>query len=184
MIAYIVCEGSTDVKLLQRILPQELLKDVEIVPAGGLFAIKSLARSLVVSRQVPVAIVADADTVDSNVIQERISSIEEMVQSVAIHTPVKVILAVPSIEIIFFEDIGLLSHLLEYDPSQAQEMMNLAKSQPDKAIGKFLDRSHEYSKRNGLINQLTNDDLEILRKVPFMQEIIYFLQSVQETAKV
>ena len=63
---------------------------------------------------------------------------------------------------------------------QAQEMMNLAKSQPDKAIRKFIGRF----KKNKLINQLTNDDLEILRKVPFIQEIIYFLQSLQETAKV
>ena len=45
-----------------------------------------------------------------------------------------------------------------------------------KFIGRF--------KKNKLINQLTNDDLEILRKVPFIQEIIYFLQSLQETAKV
>ena len=180
MIAYIVCEGITDAQLLQRILPKELLNDVEIVAAGGLSAIKSLARSLIVRRQVPVAIVADADSVEPNVIHDRLNSIEEIVKSVAISTPVKVILAVPTIEIIFFEDIGLLSHLLEYGPSQAQKMMNLAKSQPDKAIREFLDRSQ----RNGLINQLTNDDLEILRKVPFIQEIIYFLQSLQETAKV
>jgi predicted ATP-dependent endonuclease of OLD family len=180
MIAYIVCEGISDAQLLQQILPKELLNDVEIVAAGGLSAIKSLARSLIVRRQLPVLIVVDADSVEPNVIHERLNSIEEIVKSVAISTPVKVILAVPTIEIIFFEDIGLLSDLLEYSPSQAQKMMNLAKSQPDKAIHKFLKRSQ----RNELINQLTDDNLEILRKVPFIQEIIYFLQSVQETVKV
>ena len=182
MIAYIVCEGITDAQLLQQILPKELLNDVEIVAAGGLSAIKSLARSLIVRRQLPVLIVVDADSVEPNVIHERLNSIEEIVKSVAISTPVKVVLAVPSIEIIFFEDILLLSDLLEYGPSQAQEMMNLAKSQPDKAVRKFLGRFP----KNNLINQLklTNDNLEILRKVPFIQEIIYFLQSLQETAKV
>ncbi|MBD2596961.1 hypothetical protein H6G74_21900 [Nostoc spongiaeforme FACHB-130] len=88
MIAYIVCEGASDVELLQRVLPKELLNNIEIVAAGGLSAIKSLARSLVVRRQVPIAIVADADSVAPEVVQERLSSIEEIVKSVAIDTQV------------------------------------------------------------------------------------------------
>jgi hypothetical protein len=100
MISYIVCEGTFDVELLKYILPQDLLNDVEIVAAGGLSAIKSLSRSLLVRRQVPVAIVADADSIVPELVQERHNSIEELVRSVSIDTPVKVILAVPSIEII------------------------------------------------------------------------------------
>ncbi|MEB3311886.1 MAG: hypothetical protein VKJ02_16800 [Snowella sp.] len=184
MIAYIVCEGSAELRLLQRILPRELLKDIEIVAAGGLFAIKSLARSLVVRRQVPVAIIFNTNSVDPDLIQERISSIEEIVKSVSIGTPVKVIPAVPAIEIIFFEDIGLLSWLLKYGPSQTQELMNLAKSQPDKAVRKFRNTAQRYDENNELFNQLTDDDLEVIRQVPFIKETIYFLQSVKETANV
>jgi hypothetical protein len=182
MIAYIVCEGASDVELLRLVLPKELLNSVEIVAAGGLSAIKSLSRSLVVRRQVPIAIVADADSVDPDVVQERRNSIEEIVKSVAIDTPVKVILAVPSIEIIFFQDSSLLSRLLKYEPSP--EMLSLATSQPKKALQQLLSQSQRNHSQSLLFQQLTNEDIEILRKTPVIQEIIHFLQSVQETAMV
>lgn len=182
MIAYIVCEGHSDVELLQRILPKDLLNGVEIVAAGGLSAIKSLSRSLLVRRQSPVAIVADADSIAPDVIQERQSSIEELVESVAIDTPVKVILAVPSIEIIFFQDKRLLSRLLGYEPSQ--EILNLAVSQPRNVLQQLLARSHEKYNQSRLLAQLTNDDVQLLRNHPVIQEIMYFLQSVQQPAMV
>ena len=182
MIAYIVCEGSSDVELLQRILPKELLNGVEIVAAGGLSAIKSLSRSLLVRRQAPVAIVADADSIAPDVVQERLSSIEELVKSVAIDTPVKVILAVPSIEIIFFQDKHLLSRLLGYKPSQ--EILNLAVSQPHSVLKQLLAQSNGKYHQSHLLAQLTNDDMQILRNHPVIQEIIQFLQSVQQAEMV
>ncbi|MBD2453356.1 hypothetical protein H6G80_04620 [Nostoc sp. FACHB-87] len=182
MIAYIVCEGASDVELLQRVLPKELLNNIEIVAAGGLSAIKSLARSLVVRRQVPIAIVADADSVAPEVVQERLSSIEEIVKSVAIDTQVKVILAVPSIEIIFFQDRSLLSRLLGYEPSP--EMLSLATSQPNKVLKQLLSQSQRDYSQSSITQQLTNDDLKILRQNSVIQEVIHFLQSVQQTATV
>jgi hypothetical protein len=46
MTAYLVCEGDRDAQLLKRVSPEEILNNVEIIPAGGLSAVKSLARSL------------------------------------------------------------------------------------------------------------------------------------------
>lgn len=178
MKAYIVCEGNSDKKLLEAILPKELLKDVEIVAAGGLSAIKSLSRSLLVRRQVPVAIVADADSVDPDLIQERIKSIEELVKGVAVDTPVKVILAIPALEIIFFQDDLLLSRLLGYKPSE--DLLSLSTSQPYQVLRDLLYPSTYRS----TIDRLTGDDLDILRKAPVIQEIINFLLSIQETTKV
>ncbi len=63
MTAYLVCEGDRDAQLLKRVLPEEILNNVEIISAGGLSAVKSLARSLIVRRQAPVAIVMDADVI-------------------------------------------------------------------------------------------------------------------------
>ncbi len=182
MIAYIVCEGVSDVKLLQCILPKELLNGVEIVAAGGLSAIKSLSRSLLVRRQVPVAIVADADSVAPDLVQERLSSIEELVESVAVDTPVKVILAIPSIDVIFFQDSVLLSRLLGYKPSQ--EMLSLAISQPHKALRQLLSQSEMNYGQSPITNRFTNEDIEIIRKAPVIQEVMYFLQSAQKTANV
>ncbi|BAY38898.1 hypothetical protein NIES2111_32470 [Nostoc sp. NIES-2111] len=182
MIAYIVCEGSLDVQLLKIVLREKLLNNVEIVAAGGLSAVKSLARSLIVRRQVPVAIVIDADSVAPEIIQERLKSIEELVESVSANVPFKVIAAVPEMEIIFFQDIGLLSRLLGYEPSQ--DMLTSAVFQPCKTLEKLLSKSKKYDSYSQVIDQLTNEDLGILRQTPFIQELIYFLQSVQKTATV
>ena len=182
MIAYIVCEGALDEQLLQRVLPEELLNNVKIVSAGGLSATKSLARSLLVRRQVPVAIVVDADSVAPDLVQERLKNIEEIVKSVSVDTPVKVILAAPEIETIFFQDSLLLSRLLGYEPSQ--DILNWAAFQPRKALEQLLSQSQKVHSRSQIINQLTNEDIKLLRKAPVIQEVVDFLQSVQETAKV
>lgn len=181
MTAYIVCEGERDAQLLKRVLPEELLYNVEIIAAGGLSAVKSLARSLVVRRQSPVAIVVDADAITPEQVEERLKDTEEIVGSVAANTLVKVILAVPALETVFFQDISLLSRLLEHAPSQ--DMLSLAVSQPWQALTQLISQSKKYQSQSQLIEQLTNEDLEILRKTPVIQEVIQFLQSVRETAE-
>lgn len=182
MIAYIICEGLFDAELLKTVLPGELLNDVKVVSAGGVSAVKSLARSLVVRRQVPVVIVVDADSVVPELVQERLKDIEEIVESVAINTPVKVIAAVPEMETIFFQDATFLSRLLGYSPSQ--DVLDLAVLQPTKALEQLLSKSGKITHRLQIITQLSQEDIEILRSSSVMQEIIHFIQFVHETAKV
>ncbi len=179
MIAYIVCEGTSDVELLRKTLPKELLDEVGFVAGGRLSSVKSLARSLIVRRQVPIAIVADADSIVPSLIQERISGLEELMESVAINTPVKAILAVPSIDIIFFQDTALLCRALGYEPSQ--EVLNLAISQPKQVIQQLIAQSQmSYSQfTQQFTQQFTNEDLEVLRKSPVIEQMIQFLQSVK-----
>lgn len=179
MIAYIVCEGNLDVQLLKHVLPAELLENVEIVAGCGISAAKSLARSLLVRRQLPVAIVADADSVDPDLIQERLKNIKESIESVSVIL-VKVILAVPAVEIIFFQDIFLLSRLLGYAPPK--DILDLASFQPRKALEQLIAQSQKSPDRSHIINQLASEDLEILHKSPVIQEVLNFLQFVKNTA--
>lgn len=182
MIAYIICEGDCDTQLLKVVLPKELLQKVEVVSAGGQYAAESLARSLIVRRQVPVALVLDADLIDPDLTQERCHSIQEILESLSINTPVKVILAVPEMETIFFQDKALLSRLLGLDITS--ETMIWANFQPRQALEKLISQSENYQSQSQIINQLVHEDLEILRKSPVIQELAQFLQSVREPAKV
>jgi hypothetical protein len=182
MKAYIVCEDNLDSQLLQRVLRRELLNTVGIVAAGSLSSVKSMARSLVVRRRVPVAIVVDAETIYPDQVEERRREIREIVEGVAANTPVSVILAVPAIESIFFQDKSLLPRLLEYVPSQ--EMLSLAIYEPRKALTCLIIESNKYQNQAELIEQLTHEDLENLHKTPIIQEVVQFLQSVRETADV
>ena len=180
MTAYIVCEGSCDVALLKRLLPEAFGSDVKIVEAGGFSAAKSLARSLIVRRQSPVAILADADTVIPEQVEQRLKDTEEILGNVAVNTPVKVILATPALDIIFFQDISLLVRLLGYIPST--EILNLASYQPQQVLKQLISQSANVQSSDQLVESLTHEDIEILRQSPVIQDVIQFLQEVQETA--
>lgn len=186
MIAYIIAEGYSDVTILKKILPQTLLKEVEIIAAGGKASAQSLARSLVVRRQVPVAIVADADSIDTRIATQQTQEMTNMIESVAINTPVKVILSVPAIESIFFDDLALLSKLIGYE--LPEDTINQAKTQPGLVLQNLLSQSNiKVNKKNGfdaLLNRLTEQDIKILQLTPVMQELIEFLQSVHQLVAV
>ena len=92
------------------------------------------------------------------------------------------ILAVPEIETIFFQDISLLSSTLGYPPSQ--EVLNLAVYQPKQALNQLISQSTQYQNLTQLVAELTNDNLRILRNAGMIQELIQFLQGVRETADV
>lgn len=181
MKAYIVCERSLDSKLLKRILPPELIDTVGIVAAGSLSSVKSMARSLIVRRRVPIAIVVDAETLNSDQIEERCREIKEIVEGVAANTPVRVILAAPTIESVFFQDIALIPRLFGQVPSQA--VLNMAVYEPKKVLTQLIAESKQYQTQAELIEQLTQKDIEILRKTPVMREMLQFLGSVQEVAE-
>ncbi len=182
MKAYIVCEDDLDSQLLQRVLPERLLDSVGSVAAGSLSSVKSMARSLVVRRRVPVAIVVDAETVNLDQVEERRTEIKEIVEGVAANTPVGVILAIPAIESVFFQDISLISRLFGSAP--AQELLSMAIYEPGKALKQLIAESKQYQNQSELIEQLTHEDLEILGKTPVVQKLLQFLQSVRETADV
>ena len=178
MIAYIICEGLSDTQILQSILPKQLLKEVEVVAAGGISSVKSLARSLVVRRQVPVAIVVDADSTVPELVQMQTNSITQIVESVSVNTPVKVILFVPEMEAIFFQDPQLLSRLLGYSPSQDE--LTLAISQPAKVLKQLITKSEKVNDLTQFINKLSDENIDTLRNTSAIQELIYFLQAVCE----
>jgi hypothetical protein len=181
MITYMICEGSVDAQLLKTLLPANLLADVGVVAGGRVSAVESLARSLVVRRRVPVVIVVDADSVVPELVQQRRKDIEETVESVSINTPVKVVMAVPEIEIIFFQDVSLLSRLLGYTP--LQNLLDRAVFQPKQVLDELIARSNQIQDISQLLDRLTDEDIEILRSSSVMQEIMNFLQSVRETAE-
>ena len=182
MIAYIICEGRFDTQILQTILPKQLLEEVEFVVAGGISSVKSLARSIVVRRQVPVAIVVDADSTVPEIVQMRTNSITEIVESVSVNTPVKVILYIPTIEAIFFQDHQLLSRLLGYSPSQDE--LTLAVSEPKKILKQLIAKSEKVNDLtqfiNQFINKLSDEEIDNLRNASVIQELISFLQAVRE----
>lgn len=182
MIAYIICEGIDDKQLLKAVLPEISLNQVEIVVGGGISSVKSIARSLVVRRQTPVAIVVDSGSTVPELVQMRIRETTEIIESVSVNTPVKVMFFVPEIEAIFFQDLQLLARLLGYTPSQDE--LDLSALQPRKVLQQLLAKSEKVRNRTEIINQLAEENINNLRDFPTIQELIKFLQSVREPVNV
>jgi hypothetical protein len=61
-------------------------------------------------------------------------------------------------------------------------MLSLAVYQPKQALKQLVSQSKNFLSQSQLVEQLTHEDLEILRKAPVIQEVIQFLQSARETA--
>jgi hypothetical protein len=69
--AYVLVEGTPDQAFLRRVLPPEATNEVEIVFANGSYNIPSLARTLLVERHTPVAVVMDSHSLDPEVRTEK-----------------------------------------------------------------------------------------------------------------
>lgn len=182
MNAYIVTEVAFDEHLLRSLIPEDLLNDVGLFAAGGTSAVKSFARSVVVRRQIPTVIVADADSMIPELIEYRRRDIQEIVEILAIDIPVEVILAEPEMECILFYDRSFLTRVFGCDLSE--EKIELAKLQPKKALEQLIAQSNKFDNMIELLSVLTDEDIEILRQAPTIQETIQFLRSARKLTPV
>lgn len=94
---YVVTETEANTQLIKRVLPQDLLDGVSFVAAGGPYAVVSMARSLVVRRRTPVAVVFDVHSRAPELARERRQEAEEALSYVAGGVPTRVIVAVPTL---------------------------------------------------------------------------------------
>ncbi|MFM8330204.1 MAG: hypothetical protein ACKN9T_00775 [Candidatus Methylumidiphilus sp.] len=181
MMAYIVTEGDFDRDVLQAVLPRELKEGVGIVSGQGNHI--SLARSLVMRRHVPLALVLDADCVSAKLIAERRQDVEELLRMAAGKTPVKAVFFVPTIEAIFFEDPALLSGLLGYQLSQ--EILDRAKFEPKQALRQALQCSNHIDNTRHLLTALTGENIKTLQqKSNPLQGLMSFLRDMRLEQKV
>ena len=84
---YVLVEGPSDAAFLRRILPKEDAKLAKSSTRAGVPESPSLARSLLVRRKCPVAVVMDSDSVDPDVIEERQQGTEDLIRAAdSVHT--------------------------------------------------------------------------------------------------
>jgi hypothetical protein len=181
MIAYIVTEGSLDEKLLQRLLPSELLCDVGIVAAGSLSSVTAMSRSLAIKRKVPILVVVDSDSVEPRAIAYRRTDISEMVSGIAVE-PVQVVLAIPQMEVVLFRDRSLLNQW--FGDRITQEDLIRAEFQPRQVLERLLAESPNGLTLAVMLEQLTDRQVESLRQATVIQEAMQFLRSVQSMVEV
>lgn len=172
MKVYLLVEGISDSSLFQRLLPSEIQPETTIVRAGARSNITSMARSLLVTRRRPIALVADADVVEKEAIEERRQLLDELVHSAAAGVPYKVILAVPEIESWFFDVPEFLERLS--GKKLSPEQRELGELRPKEVLRRLFKDQGALSV-DKLASALTDQEVKTLRETQPRKELIEFL---------
>jgi hypothetical protein len=178
---YIFVEGPTDADFLRRILEPEELKDAEIVPSGGSSGIPSLARSVLVRRKKPIAVVMDADSNDPEVIKERQEDTEELIRAADASIPVKVVTAVPEIEAWLFAAPEAIARAV--GGSVPSEFLYLGKRDPKGFLQQAAEKNQRKWDFKQAIGLLDEEDIKRIRALPEVRELSTFLNNLQKDGK-
>jgi hypothetical protein len=170
---YLVTEGKFEAKLLERLLPDDLLMGTKFVVGSGSYSALSLARSILAVKRRPVVLVLNADTTNESAVRERIELVHSLLHEAAVDVRFEVFIAVLSIEIVLFQDGTLLEQITHQEISEIE--WNIARFQPKKVLTDLLQKHSQHLTAETMISGLNSDDVKILRKHPLLQQLIEFL---------
>jgi hypothetical protein len=176
MKAYVVVRGTTDVAILRAVLPPDLLDEVDTTPAGERSNLASVARTLLVTRRKPVAVLVNSDSTEEGIVQERFQLTQELVKAAAAGLPVRVILLVPHIEVIFFQAKGVLTRI--YGDPLPQEVCLLARYSPREALERLFAQASGPDSLHALLDCLDDRAIAAIQATPPLRELIAFLRDV------
>jgi hypothetical protein len=94
---FVVVEGVTDKRLIEEKWKSKP-RNVKIVEAGGRSSAISLARSILITRNVPIALVVDADTDNERKIEEQEQFIYEITKTSPLDSMLRVFMPKPTLE--------------------------------------------------------------------------------------
>jgi len=94
---FVVVEGKIDKDLLEKQWKHKP-RNVEIVEAGGRSSAISLARSILITKNAPIALVIDADTLNERKIEEQEQFIYEITKHNHADSMFKVFMPKPNLE--------------------------------------------------------------------------------------
>jgi hypothetical protein len=96
--AYIVVEGKANAAFLEKVLPAELLKDVQIMGMNGWSSAFSLAGTIMSERSRPVLLIVETTSDNPVHAKEREQTLMGLLLPAAAAAPYGVCVAVPAIE--------------------------------------------------------------------------------------
>ncbi|HEY9828702.1 MAG TPA: hypothetical protein V6D19_25050 [Stenomitos sp.] len=172
--AYIVVEEPTNATIFRKILPPELLPQVKFIDGEGKYSTVSMARKLLMTEQVPTVLVIDANTDQQSMIHEQ-QDLDYLLRQAAGKTPFLILMAVPTLETLFFQDRAFLEQLFEKTFTDLE--WQLARHQPKQLLNTFQGGEKKFVER--VIANLHKDAIITLGKHALVQNLIKFLQGLE-----
>ena len=166
--ASVVTEDRSDAQLLKRLLPPDLISQVEFIIGGGSDGAQSLAGSILASKRRPVALVVDADGRKDQALQEFDDLLSTLLRQVSGNVPFDVLIAKPEIEIVYFYDRVLLERLIGAKLDDV--IWTTAQYEPRKVLQNRLGERY-----GQLVDMLDEAAIAVLRQHPLIVELSRFL---------
>jgi hypothetical protein len=173
--AAVVTEGHFDANVIRKVLDsvEPSVQAVEIVAVAGWSAAESLARSILVSRSNPVALVIDSDEADIERAEDRRRFLETSLATAGgSSTRAKVILFIPTIEAVFFRRPKALSGVV-----LTRRQRERAKYEPRQVLRQIMDADGSDRDFVAVEGHLAPQWDEIAEEREF-RELIAFLRKV------
>lgn len=171
----VILEGVDDIAILRALLPPDLVGACELRTIGGQSTLVSVARTLLIKHHVPIAVLLDMDTMDPTAIAETVQTTRHLLRSVAGDTPFEVIYCVPEIEIIFFQDSIAFQRI--FPQFNLFYIQQFAMTQPKKQLQVLFEKGGGPRNLRTFLNDLTSEEVESLRTMYPVQQLIAFLTS-------
>ncbi|MDB9308975.1 hypothetical protein PN471_10055 [Aphanizomenon sp. CS-733/32] len=170
-LAYIVLEGNKNQEILEKLLPKNLIQDVKIVVGESQYEVRSLASSLLATKNTPVILILDADTDNESQIFEKQDLINYLLRRASAGIPFQVSLAVPEIEIILIQDKSLIEKIAQRQFNDLE--WKFAQSKPKEFLETVLGKEQSISEK--IFSNINDEEIKILQQHPLIQEIMEFL---------
>jgi hypothetical protein len=171
--AYIVTASEAVGNLLKTILPEAVVSDVYFVNGESPYGAESMTSTILTLKRLPVVLIMNANTTNESLIHEQAEELSYLLRQSAAGVPFKLAIAVPEIEVIFFQDRQFVEELaqkqftdLEWQLIQRhpQELLNILPGGSAAFVKTALCSLNEYR-------------LQLLQQHPLIQEIVRFLSS-------
>lgn len=168
--AYVVTEQEIHTEILMRLLPEHLVSATAFITDE--YPAMATASTLLVAKRRPVALVADANTHKEIVMQERLDLLNWNMRSVP-GVPFKVLLPLPEVEVVFFQEKRLLERLLGERLSDRE--WRIARRSPRAFLAEVLG---EPPITLAFLARLSEEEVQVLRQHPLIHDLSTFLAAV------
>lgn len=173
-LAYIITEGETDREILEKLLPKNLTQDIQFIVGKSSYRARSLASSLLATRNTPVVLVLDADTDNESQICERHDLINYALNQASPGIPYQIFFAVPEIEIIFLQDKSLIEKIAQRKFNDLE--WQLAQSKPKEFLELVFGNGEQINAK--IFDNITDAEIKTLQQHPLIESIIVFIASL------
>jgi hypothetical protein len=175
--AYIVTECPSDAAILKKVLPKQVLHNIKFVDGESPYGAESIANTLLAAKRLPVVLVINAKTNDELMIRERISELSYLLRLASAGTPFKILVAVPELEVVFFQERKLLEELISKKLTDLE--WQFAQHHPKELLENLLGSSTTFIETT--LNTLDDQKLQVLGQHPLIGELNEFLESAALT---